>query len=263
MKQRILEIITKRWKWARYRRRLDKLSEMHEFERLMEEANETIFRRYQQLEGVSRRDVQAVIDQLGLDLRGKSFFDIGPGYGSALDVARERGAIIVEHAEYNPFLFAFNRLKGFPGYQLDVRRNLAKVPGGRYDVVWIKATYVADAFAFGRTAARRIIFRYPPLERLLNQVDRLANRNGTIVFCPHWLSDAGKRRIPDVWDTRVPGIFRAHGYEILPTVEGHNLEPMWPITFYKRTGLWCTLVDSLSRFLPDANELYTICQFQL
>jgi hypothetical protein len=171
------------------------------------------------------------LDALSVNLQGKRFLDIGPGYGSALDVARERGAASHDFVDYDPFVCTFNRLKGHSGQRLDVRTELCRMDTGRYDFLWLKATFCADMFM----AARWYHFhrRYPPLDSILNQVEGLRAHDGMVVFCPYWSNSGGRRHVEDVMETSVVKTLLRHGYWVLPWIEGHNVEPMYPVSFIK------------------------------
>jgi hypothetical protein len=232
-----LEALVKRWHWFRYRRALDRMTSMDQFTSLMDRLKDPIFKQYEQWDSIAlrRQELRAVLERVGADIRGRSFLDIGPGFGSTLDAVRELGAGSVEFAEYNPFFYTYNRLRGFTGYPLDARKELGKLSSRKYDFLWIKQTFVADRFmSQDRAFVGRVLVRYPKLEGLLDQLQSLAAAGGWVVFCPHWQSDNGKRRVADVLQSPVARICRERGYEALRHVEGHNREPMSPITFCKR-----------------------------
>jgi hypothetical protein len=232
-----LQALSKRYRWMRYGRRLNRMTTMDEFNALMDELQDAIFREYERYDRVEVREqeVAAVLSAIGFDIRGKSFLDIGPGFGSTLDAVRQQGAGRVEFAEYNPLFFTYNRLKGFVGYSLDVRTDLNRLGSQQYDVIWIKQTLVADRFCGerGLTTLARLVYRYPRLSSLLKELEALVRSGGVVIFCPHWTSSGGKRAIPNVLNTPLARVFHECGYSAMPSVQGHNIEPVSPVTFFK------------------------------
>ncbi len=227
-----LQFARKRWMWFRYSGALERSASLAQFHRVVAVAGDSTFEGYEQWDPVSRRDFSAVLDTLGIDLKGKSFLDIGPGYGSALDVARERNAARTEFVDYDPFVCAFNKLKGHFGQRLDVRRNLSMLYPRKFDFIWLKATFSADRF-LARDSRLAIRSMYPRLEQILREIDALLAPGGTVVFCPHWQSAEGRRNVEQVRDTPVATSLTQHGYRQLPWIENHNMEPLYPITFAK------------------------------
>jgi hypothetical protein len=230
----LLKPVLKRWRWIRYDRTLSELTTLDEFHTLMAKLKDPAFSVYERWDTYARRDLAYFLDAVSINLEGARFLDVGPGYGSALDVARERGAISAEFVDYDPFVFAFNRLKGHVGTRLDVRRELANLAPRQYELVWLKATFNADRFIRRqRRGWQSPLDHYPDLERLILDVDKLIAPGGAAVFCPHWASSNGNRSIQNVLDTSVATILERHEYRALPPITGHNFEPMYPITFMK------------------------------
>ena len=223
----------KRWKWWHYERDLKLMTRMDQFQSFMERIEEPLFRRYEKLDGLGREEIAGVLQELRLDVARKNFLDIGPAYGTVIDFVREHGARSVEFVEYDPLFYTYNRLKGIVGYQVDVRKSLSVLPAGRYDLIWIKATYVADGFILQDSFLERLRYRYPRLEVLLNQIERLAARGGTIIFCPHWRSTDGERDLEDFMGTSLTRKFREAGYGVMRPIEPHN-QSISPVTFYKK-----------------------------
>jgi hypothetical protein len=98
----------------------------------MEEMQDLVFKDYEQwaLTEPRRQELDSVLQILATDVRGKSFLDIGPGFGSTLDVVRERGATYIESAEYNPFFYTYNRLKVSQGIHSTAVRTYTGWPHG-------------------------------------------------------------------------------------------------------------------------------------
>jgi hypothetical protein len=224
----------RRLQWAKYRNTLDTITTMDQFNALMAVLNEQTFRRYEHYEKVvDRQEPGVLLNRFGLDLRGRTMLDVGPGFGSTIDSAKAQGAIC-EYVEYNPFFHAFNRLKGFAGYRLDARHQLHMLPRRKYDIVWVKQTFVGDRFLYPDLMQR--MWRYPKIDRLLDQLEDLATDQGLVAFCPHWQFDSKTmvRKIEDVWNTPIAHSLRRREYEVVPSISGHNVEPFSPVTFVKR-----------------------------
>jgi len=229
----VLQLLRKRWRWARYERTLDKIATVTEFQELVRAVQDPAFQVYEHWDAFTKHDLACFLDATSLKVEGRRFLDVGPGYGAALDVAKQRGASSTDFVDYDPFVCAFNRLKGHRGVRLDIRRNLGRMAARQYDFVWSKATFTADRFNESKTGWLQRFKLYPDFETLLSDLERLVVPGGTSVFCPHWHYENGQRKIGDVMKTRVAEILLREGYTSLPSIEGHNFEPMCPTTFIK------------------------------
>ncbi len=229
-------ILRQRWRWMRYANALDRMTSLDQFRVLVTSLNEPVFRNHEEWGQLSQGDCPAVLDALRLSMEGKTFFDVGPGYGAALDVAKVRGASGTYFVDYDPFMCTFNRLKGHRGVRLDIRTELGRLAPKRFDFIWSKATFTVDRFLARENNPWQSTFsKYPRLIDLLRQLDALVAPGGVILFCPHWDYVDKERKIKDVKHGAITEIFLQHGYEILPWIDGHNREPVYPITFLKRT----------------------------
>jgi hypothetical protein len=229
--------LVKRWLWARYRPVLDAMTSMDQFRALLDRVREPMFMTYEKINPIAEKEFCAALDELKIDLGGKRFLDIGPGCGSSLDVARRRRAARIDFIDYSPFMFTFNRLKGFTGIWMDARRDLGKLPPGQYDLIYIHGTYSADRFILRDKFPILSLFRqWPRLESILIRLERVAASGGEILFCPHWRPNGQQRLIPDVLHSSLARTFQNQGYQALPYIQGHNAEPMFPVTFYKRVA---------------------------
>ncbi|MES2990220.1 MAG: class I SAM-dependent methyltransferase [Pseudomonadota bacterium] len=236
MFERQVNAVRKRWHWVKYRDRLESVATMDDFKVLLDETDNSIFAAYKAWDPISRKDVSAVLDALSIDINGKRFLDVGPGYGSALDIARERGASAVEFVDYDPFVCAFNRIKGHTGWCTDVRTKLSSIAPRQYDFIWLKATFSANRFIDRERGLGMLgFYLYPKLESILTDVDRLLAPGGIAVFCPHWDFSGTQRRTPDVQNTPVTTALKQQGYLALPWIPDHHMEPIYPISFIKTT----------------------------
>lgn len=183
------------------------------------------------------RDVfKSLYEALNIDFTDTSFLDLGPGYGDSLDLALKGGAKTVEFVEYNPYLMAFNILKGFRGYMLNyiVGNGLTPLYPRKYDVILSKGSINADRF--NRKEAGFI-----PLPKWIQQVEDLSAQNGHIIICPSF--DRGTEMYMGAYHVcKDPEAFKQsgfsqvlqdRGYEII-YVEKFNNPKRFPFTFYKK-----------------------------
>jgi hypothetical protein len=205
---------------------LETLTTPAEFESYVAAAKPPLFLRYRELASEKRADFNAALRACDIDLRGKGFLDIGPAHGESLDLAREQGATTIEFVEFDPFFFAYNRLKPHArGYQLDHRRHLRRLPERRFDLIWCKGGFSPEYFLrFGWITS---------LEKWIADVERMARPGATVLICPGWTNDGARRNIADTRDNPFTRKMEALGYAILPFVQGHNHEPDYPVTFFK------------------------------
>lgn len=183
------------------------------------------------------RDVfKSLYEALNINFKDASFMDLGPGYGDSLDLARERGATTVEFVEYNPYLMAFNVLKGFRGYMLNytVGNGLTPLYPKKYDVILSKGSINADRV--NRKEAGII-----PFPKWIEQVENIAAPKGQIIICPTF--DRGTETYmgsyhvctnPEAfkhsWFSQV---LKDKGYKII-YIENFNNPKRFPFTFYKK-----------------------------
>lgn len=168
-----------------------------------------------------------LLDFIGFDPHSKRCLDIGAGHGESLDVWHEMGASECTFVENNPWCLHHNRLKGFAnGLELDHLRSIHRLPKGRFDLVWVYGSICCHKTYF------RILGKYR-LADWVRRVESLAAPRATIVVCPYWLCDKGTRLVE--WPTEhwMGVTFRALGYRQLPFIDGHNIEPVYPITWIK------------------------------
>lgn len=171
-----------------------------------------------------------------IDFRGASFLDLGPGYGYALDLARESGAAKAEFVDYDPYIVIMNTLKGFKGYRLNymIGKGLNSLYPRKYDIILSKGSINGDEF---NRREPGII----PFPRWLDQLENVASNNAHIVICPTF--DRGEemdgasyyvcsdpKAFRESWFSKV---LLDRGYEII-FINGFNEQKRFPFTYYKR-----------------------------
>ncbi|MBI5102989.1 MAG: hypothetical protein HZB33_14320 [Nitrospirae bacterium] len=225
----ILSHFIKRATWAYHSIYLRSMNGMEQFLSYIQRSKPKNFIFYKDLSSQKRTEFLAVMDELGINLKGTRFLDIGPAYGDSLDICREKEAAVIDFVEYDPVFFTFNKLKGYTkGYQLNHLWKLKKLQGNTYDIIWIKGSIIADFFITGKIVS---------LTRWLTQVEALASPTCCIIICPFWFNDEQKRNIEDVRHNAFTDIMLNRGYVILPSIENHNADPAFPVTFMKKITL--------------------------
>ena len=218
----------------RHRRTLNAMTGMDQFHSYVTRVRPDQFLFYQNKSSEKRLEFQSVLQELGLDLKGMKFLDIGPGYGDSLDICFENGAACMEFVETDPFFFTYNRLKGFAvGHEINHKTRLGTLHPVQYDFIWVKGSISPDNFIFrvSPRGANKVM-----LSHWLAQLETLATPHGRIVICPYWLHDAQKRRTEDVQRSFFTETMLDRGYDVLPKIANHNREPDYPMTFHKVIG---------------------------
>ena len=199
---------------------------MEEFLSYVEKINYDTFLMYKDKSNEKRKDFNAVIDYLKLDLMGQNFLDIGPSYGDTLDICSESGAKSIDFVEIDPIFFTFNRLKPFTkGYNCNHFRELKTLERGKYSLIWVKGAFSADRFI-----KMKLVLS---LSAWLANLELLASPIAKIIICPYWSNDNYVRRTEDVYHNYFTKIMLYKGYKILPMIKNHNDGLRYPITFYK------------------------------
>jgi len=223
----VLNHIRKRIEWRKHARSVDRMSDLEEFRRYVEQVRPQLFLQYEAVSAQKRLEFVTVVDELRIPLASKNFLDIGPGYGDSLAVCRQGGGS-ADFVEWDPFFFGYNRLKGFArGYRINHLRQLSRLQPNKYDFIWVKGSVAADFFIRWKWLI--------PLPRWLKGVERLGRASCKILICPYWDERDGKRRVADVQDNWFSDTMLKCGYFILRRIKNHNSEPSYPITFWKET----------------------------
>ncbi len=177
---------------------------------------------------------------MNISVNGKNFLDIGPAYGDAIDICHEQGAQVIDFIEHDPFFYNWNRLKRFTGaYYLDQWQGISKFLAKKYDLVWTRGAMCVDSIVENPTILSRAlklmeIHSMSSLQELLTELERVASPDCHLLICPFWKNKNGKRCISDIHKPTFTRVMLDYGYIILPFIEGHNHEPDYPVTFYKR-----------------------------
>jgi len=150
-----------------------------------------------------------------------------------MDIAREEGAKTAEFVDYDPYLTAFNILRGYKGYLLDylVGRGLTPLYPKQYDFILSKGSINADR-------VNRKEVGLIPFPQWIQQVETLAAPNGQIIICPTF--DKGTETyMGSYYVCKNPEAFKHswfsqvlqdEGYEII-YIENFNNPKRFPFTF--------------------------------
>ncbi len=223
-----------------YKRVLDRLSTREEFETFIHSHRIRHFEKYRELSPRKREEFSSVLRYLHIDPAGRSFLDIGPGYGDAIDICRESGAGDIHFVELDPFFYTYNRLKGSPaGFFHDQWNGLKNTLPRTYDLIWARGSFNVDSMippgaswqglksVLGAKTGRR-------MDNWLTEIEGVAAPGCDIILCPFWRNRDGVRLLGDVTTAAFTCFITGHGYSALPFIEGHNLEPEYPVTFHKK-----------------------------
>lgn len=222
--KRLLGRITHKVETLLLIRRLARIAEMAELERIIEAERPALFLSHARASAAKRHEFAGVISRFGIDLEGCRFLDIGPGFGDALDFCREAGAVELDFIERDPWFFTHNRLKGYRGFLLDFQRDLPRLPHtARYDLIWSKASVVADHFLAGTHTL--------PLECWLDELERLVAPEGATILCPDWHRDDHNEPRLDVWRNPFTAAFLRRGFEAV-AVDLH-VAAGYPVSFVR------------------------------
>jgi hypothetical protein len=218
----------KRKLWRKLNHALMDVRDMASFDRFVQQYRPKDFLFYMAASEGKRKEFRhVVVDILGVQLRGKRFLDIGPGYGDSLDVAHEEGADVVEYVEYDPIFYKYNLLKGFTkGYRINHLRRLGTI-SQKYDFIWIRGAFPADFMIR--------CWWYARPARWARQVKAMGLPGATIVVCPYWETVQQHRRIQNVENNRFTKAMLGAGFQVR-RIESHNGEPNFPITFIQTIG---------------------------
>jgi len=97
MLKRVLNLAETRTRWFLQSRELRHVADMTQFEDYVARTQPKEFLRYRAMSSSKRTEFRAVVDAMGVGLKGLRFLDVGPAYGDALDICHEEGAKIVSY----------------------------------------------------------------------------------------------------------------------------------------------------------------------
>lgn len=176
---------------------------------------------------------QPLVDKLDADLKGESLIDIGPGFGSIMDLAHDKGASHTGFVDIDPAFFLFNELKGHKGYLA----NFIKGPGlelvkpDTYDFVICRGALIADRYNNGEPGILSI-------HETIDQLEAIWSGRGAIIVTPTFYKGDDPDRY--YWCQDEAGFpnsvfakaFSIRGYATT-YLDGYNSEGTFPFTFTK------------------------------
>jgi len=238
MLKRVLNLAETRTRWFLQSRELRHVADMTQFEDYVARTQPKEFLRYRAMSSSKRTEFRAVVDAMGVGLKGLRFLDVGPAYGDALDICHEEGAEIVSFVEIDPVFFAYNSLKPYAnGVRLNHLLGFNALRPQTYDLIWVKGSIKADSFELLDRAAHF-------MARWLRGLETLAAPSCQILICPYWDSSGGERAVDNVHGSPFSTAMRSCGYSALAPIRHHNDDVAYPITFHKEmsrpAAAWAT-----------------------
>jgi len=167
----------------------------------------------------------------GVDFKGKSVIDIGPGTGESLDIAMERGASFTSFIDRDEIIFLYCSNLGHHGIMMDyvpfiVNKVINTIP--KHDILITKGSFdfdwINDEPRFDN-------------QRLVNWLSEIAD---TIIFVPTWNARYKHTCTPDRFsfylESPLHKCFIDNGYK-QTFIEGCNDKERFPITYIKTPSL--------------------------
>ena len=184
----------------------------------------------------TRRDADTFLNHiqhtLHICLLNANVLELGPGHGYFLDAVHDCGAHD-EFIDYNPYLVAYNQLRGYVGYEHDWFdcEALPMLPV-KYDVVFSKGALNADRVNRWIAESGRDVWHH-----WLRQVEKQIAMDGCFFLCPTFDPDAdGDHTCLDhegLLQSAFTEVLMQRGYTRM-FVEGFNDRLRFPDTFWWR-----------------------------
>jgi len=214
-----------------HERCLRSLSTMSEFTDYVRRTEPRAFLARENASWLKRAEFLSCVRTLNLKLPGTSFLDLGPGYGDTLDICHEQQAQRIDFVDIDPFFFHYNRLKMFTtGYQLDFTKELNKLTGNRYNLIW----GVASISGYFYSIAERYNIKKYSFYNFLSEIERLPAKPFQIIIAPYWEYNYNEEKyIMHIHHNPVHQILIDNGYEPLSNIPVMNDFKSTPITYHK------------------------------
>lgn len=208
------------------------------------------------------RVAECLFQNTGIEIKDKSFLELGPGAGEAMKVALARGANRIEFVDNNPYVVRYLELLGFTGYECDYYKKL-KI-NKKYHMILSKGSINADCS-----------FSKDRLKEFIIELHDLLEENGHMFVCPTFLQGESTYVPSEGKDffyvCSNPGEFRRSfffktfiqfGFKPI-VISGFNHPPeLFPFTFYKG-NLEFDQLQSDKLLLPCGPCRPNLLQFQL
>lgn len=179
---------------------------------------------------------ESLFNALGIDLKDKDVFELGPGWGALLEYARDSEAALIEFIDYNPYVYTYNRIRGFTGFIGDYFSKKAfQNVKDKYDVIVSRGSINLNRFE-RQYDGSALLIDFPDW---LDRVESLCKKDGVVIISPTY--DKGDD--PDrpyfcnrynTIGTRVYKHIMESGYMILPNIPDWYDDLYFPFTFVKR-----------------------------
>lgn len=228
---------------------------MDQFEKFIQDEKPNIFMEYKARSKMKREIFQTIINYLEINLEGKNFLDMGPAYGDSLDICHEKQGNRIDCTDIHPIFQTYNELKPYVdnSYNYNNLLDLDKIPEHTYNVIWNYGAVSVDRFIAinesetlrdlfkNKTPYRRFIFKTNFLKRRnlnlknwISKVEKLGKKEAVVIICPHWGHKNNQRHVESLEDNFFTKTMKNLGYTMLKNIPKHNVEPEYPVTFYKK-----------------------------
>ena len=182
----------------------------------------------------TREDADAFLNYIAeafhLTMKGTSVLELGPGHGYFLEAVRDRGGT-ADFIDYNPYLVAYNRLRGFHGYEHDwFGYETLPLLTRAYDLVFSKGAMNADRVNRWIAESGTKVWH-----DWLGQVEQRIAADGFFFLCPTFDRDSdGDHRCHDpagFHQSPFTQVLMQRGYARV-FVTGFNHRLRFPSTFW-------------------------------
>ena len=182
----------------------------------------------------TREDADAflnyIIEPFHLTIKDTHILELGPGHGYFLEAVRDRGGT-AEFIDYNPYIVAYNRLRGFRGYEHDwFGFETLPLLKREYDLVFSKGAINADRVNRWIGESSASVWHH-----WLRQVEKCITVDGFFFLCPTFDRDANGDHVcldPEGFQqSPFSQVLMHRGYTSM-FVRGFNHRLRFPSTFW-------------------------------
>ncbi|MBI2966449.1 MAG: hypothetical protein HYY40_01370 [Bacteroidetes bacterium] len=187
---------------------------------------------YKRDESRKLKEAEEVLTALNLNLAGAPVLEIGPANGYFLDVCMKHGAKSAGFIDIDPYFYYYLKVKGYKeGILGNHWKAVHKLKGQKYSLIYSKGAMIVDDLLMRRERS------FAMMSEWLSALEKATVNGGVIVICPHWRdvpASAKRQYTGNILENDFVKFILEKGYSPLKFIEGHNIEPNYPVTFWKR-----------------------------